>query len=110
MPSAIEMNNRASHLIENDRFDEALEVLSQALSAVQTGLENGEAQESKQVNSENNTCGPMHSSDLECRAATLKRRLTSLEELEGFVYWPPYASCRHTFFRRKQMSVCDHRL
>jgi hypothetical protein len=89
MPSAIEMNNRASHLIENDRFDEALEVLSQALSAVQTGLENAQAQESKQVDSENNTCGPMYSPDLECREATLKRRLTSLEKLEGFIYWHP---------------------
>jgi hypothetical protein len=89
MASAIEMNNRASHLIENDRFDEALEVLSQALSAVQTGLENAEAQESKQVSSENTTYGPMYSSDLECREATLKRRLISLEKLEGFVYWHP---------------------
>lgn len=90
MQSIIELNNTACDLIENDRFDEALEFLTKALNAVQRDLAEEDAEDKEDLNSETDADSlPGISSSIESREVNMQRRLAKLGKLDGFVYWHP---------------------
>eukprot|EP00980_Cylindrotheca_fusiformis_P031531 scaffold26503_cov127-Cylindrotheca_fusiformis.AAC.1 len=87
-----EMNNRAARLIESDDFEEALDILSRTLNAVQEelALEDESVKSNPTPDQKSNACiSPRDPSNDEFREEMLERRIKKLEKLDGFVYWHP---------------------